>query len=266
MNKNFFKSIAFVCLFIQISSGYNLMYAQSETVSSEEEKPEKNWRHLVEIYMMFPSMSGEIGVGNLPAATVDADAGSILSKLKMGAMFYYEAHTNRWAITTDVLYMKLGQDVTPGTLINSGEVEMKQLGFEVAGLYRIIPFWEVGLGGRLNTLESVVNLERNSLEGPIPVYAKASKSWVDPIIITRLTTDINDKWLFMFRGDVGGFGIGSDLTWQLQAYAGYRFSKLFQTTIGYRIIAIDYDKGSGSDHFLYNVDTFGPVVRFGFNL
>ena len=42
----------------------------------------------------------------------------------------------------------------------------------------------------------------------------------------RLTTNSKDKWHFRFRGELGGFGIGPDLTWQLQAYAGYRFTSV----------------------------------------
>ena len=51
----------------------------------------------------------------------------------------------------------------------------------------------------------------------------------------------------------------------ISAYAGYRFCKLFQATIGYRYIRINYDKGEGIDRFLYDVDTYGPVVRLGVN-
>ena len=51
----------------------------------------------------------------------------------------------------------------------------------------------------------------------------------------------------------------------MQAYAGYRFSKLFQVTAGYRVLGMNYDKGSGEDRFLYDMDISGAVVRFGFN-
>jgi hypothetical protein len=51
----------------------------------------------------------------------------------------------------------------------------------------------------------------------------------------------------------------------MQGYAGNRFSKLFQIQGGYRIISLDYEKGSGADYFLYDIETFGPIVRFGFN-
>ena len=55
----------------------------------------------------------------------DADSGDILGRLKFGAMLYLEAYSDRWAITTILMYMKLAQDVTTDTLINSGNVVMK---------------------------------------------------------------------------------------------------------------------------------------------
>jgi len=84
-------------------------------------------------------------------------------------------------------------------------------------------------------------------------------------VIARFTTDIKDKWLFQFRGDIGGFGVGSDLTWQLHATAGYRFTKLFQMSLGYRILSTDYRVGEEPTEFLFDVNEFGPEIRFGFN-
>ncbi len=227
---------------------------------------DKKWKFLIEPYMMFPSMSGETGIRNLPSVDVDANAGDIFSKLQFGAMLYLEAQNDKWAITSDLLYMNLKQDATPSTIINSGKVTAKQLGYELAGLYRIAPFLESGMALRLNNISSEMDIIRNTLNGTESLNASLSKTWVDPVIVTRLTADINDKWLFVFRGDFGGFGVGSTFTWQLQGYAGYRFSNLFQTTIGYRIIGIDYDKGTGEDRFRYDMNTFGPNIRFGFNL
>lgn len=233
---------------------------------AQEPTNERKWKFLIEPYIMFPSMSGETGVRNLPSVDVDANAGDIFSKLQFGAMLYLEAQNDKWAITSDLLYMNLNQEATPTTVINSGEASAKQLGYELAGLYRIAPFLESGLALRLNNISSELDIIRNTVNGTESLNASLSKTWVDPVIVTRLTADINDKWLFVFRGDFGGFGIGSTFTWQVQGYAGYRFSKLFQTTIGYRVIGIDYDKGTGEDRFRYDMNTFGPNIRFGFNL
>lgn len=238
-----------------------------ETIQGVAQEPahEKKWKFLIEPYIMFPSMAGETGVRNLPSVDVDANAGDIFSKLQFGAMLYVEAQNDTWAITSDLLYMNLNQEATPTTIINSGEATAKQFGYELAGLYRIAPFLESGLALRLNNISSELDIIRNTIDGTESLNASLSKTWVDPVIVTRLTADIDDTWLFVFRGDFGGFGIGSNFTWQVQGYVGYRFSTLFQTSIGYRIIGIDYDQGTGEDRFRYDMNTFGPNVRLGFN-
>jgi len=228
---------------------------------------EKKWKFLIEPYVMFPNMTGETGVRDLPSVDVDANVSDIFSRLQFGAMLYLEAKTDKWAITSDLLFMNLKQDITPNIIINSGEATAEQLGYELAGLYRILPFLEAGVGMRLNSVNAEVNILRNTLNGGTqPLGASISNTWIDPIIITRLTHEIDNKWLFTVRGDLGGFGMGSDFTWQAQGYVGYRFSKLFQTSVGYRAIGVDYDNGSGVERFRYDMITFGPNIRFGFNL
>ena len=244
---------------IQLFTFSSLLLLSSVALSQQAEKSE--WHYLGEIYLLFPTMSGEVGVANLPRVEIDADAGNIFSHLKMGAMFYFEATNDDWALSSDLIYMKLGQDVVPNDSVTRGEMTMKQLAWELAGLKHIAPWLEVGLGGKLVSLYTGLDLD-TPME---PRSGDASKTWFDPIIIMRSQGMIRDKWILQFRGDVGGFGIGSDFSWQIQANAGYRFSKLFQTTIGYRYIGIDYDKGEHLDRFLYDVDTYGLVVRLGFN-
>jgi hypothetical protein len=162
--------------------------------------------------------------------------------------------------------MDLKQDVTPGLLLNSGTVGAKQFIWEAAGLYRLNSFLELGAGGRLNYLQTGIDIRVNSFPvGTEEITGEKNKTWYDPILIARLTADIKDKWLFQFRGDVGGFGIGSDLTWQLQGYAGYRFTKVFQLSAGYRILSTDYSSGEERTQFIFDTNEFGPVIRIGFN-
>jgi len=235
-------------------------------VAAQSADTVNKWKFQTDIYLIFPYMKGDIGIGNTVTAPVDANPGDIFSKLKMGGMLYLEAHNTKWAVTSDLIFMNLNQDIPPSKFWDNGTAGAKQLVWEPAGFYRLLPFLEIGAGGRLNNLQASIDGRRNAFPaGTYEVSESASKTWFDPILITRLTADIKDKWLFQFRGDLGGFGIGSDFTWQLQGYAGYRFSKLFQLTAGYRILSMDYDKGTDSERFIYNVDLFGPVIRFGFN-
>jgi hypothetical protein len=235
------------------------------SVSAQNTEPGKRWNFLTEVYMLFPNMEGETGVGNTITVPVNANTGDIFNILKLGGMIYLEAHTNKWAITSDFVFMNLEKEVTPTILIRNGSVGVDQYIWEAAGLYRINSFLEVGAGGRLNHLAAEVGGERNVFPGSSEEFSGyQSKTFYDPVLITRLSTDIKDKWLFQFRGDLGGLGVGSDFTWQVQAYGGYRFSKFFQLTAGYRILDINYDKGTNSQRFIFNMSEFGPVIRAGF--
>jgi hypothetical protein len=237
-------------------------WLSSQHTALAQESSAKKWHYLGDLYMMFPNMKGETTVANLPEVEVDADEAAILGNLKFGAMFYLEATNDDWAISSDFIYMKLSQGLETTRLIQSGSVTMEELAWEVDGLKRVTPWLEAGLGGRLVSLNVGIDAT-GALE---EVHSgSASKTWYDPVVVMRTQGTIKDKWLLQFRGDVGGFGVGSDFSWQIQANAGYRFSKLFQTTIGYRYIGIDYDKGEGAERFLYNIDTYGWVVHFGFN-
>ncbi|HEX6193499.1 MAG TPA: hypothetical protein VFZ42_14095 [Chitinophagaceae bacterium] len=223
------------------------------------------WKFLLEPYLMFANMKGTIGLGNLPNSEVDKDASEIFENLKFGAMIYFEAYSPKWALSSDMLYMKLGADIAPNNIINSGKAEAKQLGWEIALLRRILPFLEAGIGLQLNSIKSELRLNINTLSGPQDHSREISETWLDPMIIARVKLPITKKLLLQVRPSIGGFGIGSDLAWQIQANATYRFSQLFQLSLGYRVIDIDYETGDGSDRFLYDMNTYGPVIRFGFN-
>ncbi len=223
------------------------------------------WHYLVEPYLMFPNMRGTVGVGNLPNSDVDESPSDVFSHLQLGAMLYAEAHNGTWAFTSDFSYMKLGESVEPTPLIGYGRVTLKQLGWELAALYRLSPYVEAGLGAQLNSVQSELNLSINLPVGSVSRDDKMTQTWVDPALILRLTWPLTRQWYLQGRFNIAGFGAVSQFAYQVQLYAGYRFSELCSVSFGYRVIGDEYETGSGADRFLYHVTTFGPVIRFGFN-
>jgi hypothetical protein len=222
------------------------------------------WHYLLQPYVMFPNLNGEIGVGNLPTASVDENPSDIFGQLQAGAMLYAEAKHDCWAVSSDFLYMKLGADVAGGAVISSGEVEVKQLGWEVDVLRDVLPWLEVGIGAQLNQIESDVKVVVNTPSGPESQTDKLSQTWLDPTIVARAKSSFAENWFVRPRVNIGGFGVGSDFSWQVQVDVGYHVSQLMILTLGYRAIGIDYDHGSGQDRFLYDLTTFGPVLKVGF--
>ena len=229
--------------------------------------PDGQWHYLVQPYLMFPNMKGDTGIANLPLISVDEDPQDIFDNLQMGAMLYAEARNDTWTFSTDVLYMNLGSDMStnePG-LINEVDVDVSQVGWEIAAMRRLTPWFELGLGVTYNQVDVDVEITVALPGPPSQLSGGLEEDWIDPTIVARATWPINDKWFFQARSNIGGFGVGSDLMWQLQADFSYRPSDKWFLTFGYRVIDIDYDQGSGLDRFVYDMQTFGPTAKVGFN-
>ena len=62
------------------------------------------------------------------------------------------------------------------------------------------------------------------------------------------------------RGDVGGFGVGSDFAWQAFPYLGWQFAQWGSLQAGYRWVDMDYETGSGANRFKYDMLYRGPQV------
>jgi hypothetical protein len=234
-------------------------------VADAQSSDSSQWHFIVEPYLMLANIHGTTGLGTLPDASVDESPSDIFKHVQFGAMLYAEAHNDRWAISSDLMYMNLAEDTPVNALITYGRVDLKQLGWELALLHRFSPWLEAGAGTQLNNIESDVRLSFNTPRGVVSRAQGLTETWVDPMIIARATFPLAEKWTLILRTNVGGFGIVSEFAWQAQLYAAYHISNGSTFSFGYRAIGDDYRTGSGDNRFVYDVITFGPVVRFAFS-
>ena len=227
----------------------------------------KKYYVFLEAYLFTPAMSGNLDIGQLPKTFICIPASDVISHLKFGAMLYAEVHNDKFAYTSDIMYASIGQDVSLKNGVISGDATVKQFWWEAEGLYKVQPWFEVGVGARINSIENGLNINFNGPGGSSNKNVVRKETWVDPLIVTRLKGVINDKWMLQLRADIGGFGIGSQLAWQLQPDVYFRVSKLFQLGLGYRILSTDYH--TGTEHtdswFLFDLEEYGPQLRLGFN-
>jgi hypothetical protein len=106
---------------------------------------------------------------------------------------------------------------------------------------------------RLRKSEKDLSKAINGKLNTLPTSASADKDWVDPIVGVRAQWNINDKWFLAGKSDIGGFGVGSQLAWTLEATVGYNFTDKVSAELGYRYLHTDYD----SDSILYDVAQAG---------
>ncbi len=101
--------------------------------------------------------------------------------------------------------------------------------------------------------ENLATAINKQLVNKVPTQATADKDWWDPIVGVRAQWNINDRFFLAGKSDIGGFGVGSDLAWTLQATAGYNFTENVSAELGYRYLQTDYSEGS----FTYDIAQAG---------
>jgi hypothetical protein len=100
----------------------------------------------------------------------------------------------------------------------------------------------------------------NKIEDATPTYAAGDQYWFDPIIGLRGQVNFT-RWLYLAaQGDVGGFGAGSQIAWNVQAAFGINFSRNVFAELGYRYMYVDYENNG----FLYNMNSYGLYSSVGF--
>ncbi len=88
------------------------------------------------------------------------------------------------------------------------------------------------------------------------IAAAPGSDFVDPIIAVRGSAPLSDRWSLLGYIDVGGFGAGSDLTWQAAVTANYQATEALYLSIGWRHLYVDYsDNGT-----LFEGAMTGPVI------
>lgn len=100
----------------------------------------------------------------------------------------------------------------------------------------------------------------SNIEEALPTQGSGEAWWVDPIIGLRGQVNFT-RWLYLTaQADVGGFGAGSQITWNVIGALGVNFTRNVFAELGYRYMYVDYTSGS----FLYQMSSYGIYSSLGF--
>ena len=220
----------------------------------------EGWRHTILVYGLAAGLSGETAVRGLEA-DVDVGFSEVLEDLEAGGMAAYRAESKRWAVMANVIYMGLGATKDAGASVTF-DVDIDQWLLEVDGSWRYSDRLEFLAGLRFASIDVAVESRHPTLG---TAEQDGSESWVDPVVGARVQIPIGKSWSFTGRGDIGGFGVGSDLTWQAVAQFQWRLGETLGLSLGYLAIYADYEDGDGSDLFRYDVTSQGPFAGMMFS-
>jgi len=221
------------------------------------------WRQTVVIYGMGAAIDGEAQVGDLEVP-VDVSISDLFDALEFGAMAAYRAENGTWSFTADATYMGLGGTGKTERGFVKGDVDIDQATLMLTGGRKWTDNLEALVSLAYFDLSSDLKLTTtNPLNGTVTVRtAGTDASWVDPMLGLAYSAPFHDDWRFALRGDVGGFGIGSDLSYQLLATARWQSSGSLGVVFGYRLIGFDYEDGNrGSRGYQrYDLTEQGPLI------
>ena len=117
---------------------------------------------------------------------------------------------------------------------------------------------------RTKTLERTVDIE---FERALANANSGDMEWVDPFVGARIRHQFGGGEMLTLVADVGGFGAGSDFSWQTIATFAFDvncFGTPINTVVGYRALAVDYsENGAFGDNGMDLIE-HGPIV--GLNL
>lgn len=178
-----------------------------------------------------------------------------------GIMGAVELRTGPWSVYADGLYVdyrgstrdleglttEVSIDATVVALAVGRQIGRWRLGergaFELAGY----------AGARLASV--ALDVETQAVGG-----GEASRTWVDPIVGLRASAGWDEVLALSLAGDVGGFGVASDLVWQATGALHWWPWRAFGLAAGYRVLDYDFDDEDPGDTLRFDVQLRGPFV------
>ena len=198
----------------------------------------------VPFYLWFSGLKGNLGAeGNV--VPVDATFSDIFSQLNIGFMSVLDVRRKRFGVLTDLVFISLSSDqkATPvgGTAYSGFTANAKTFWVDPEIYYRALEKEKFSAdavaGVRLWHLNNSLDL----FPGTLPaVTVGQTQSWADPVLGARFRLNLNEGWFVSLKGDAGGFGVGSQLTWQVYTGVGKQFKERYSLLLGYRYMDVDY--------------------------
>jgi hypothetical protein len=264
------------------------------TVASTEAVPPGGWEVRVTPYGWLTGINGTITANGRSASTsasfIDLVQDSDELIPFMGA---WSVGKDRFSIFGDLFYSKIGfsgertKQVNPvagleisvkgkatlTTTLTIAQVaaayDIIQQGGTTLGVYVGARYWNATADLNLK-ITGDVNLTNLGLKrkGKYAVATTGDMEWVDPLVGFRVEQEITPVDQLMLLADIGGFGVGSEFSWQV--FGGYSHvwqisrSTKMALDLGYRILSVDYEEGSGTSQRGLDLTLHGPLAGLSF--
>jgi hypothetical protein len=228
------------------------------------------WWFRLAPYLWTVNIKGDNTVGPV-TVPLDVKFGDIFSTMKFAGSLHFEAGKDRWVGVFDIAYIKIGEDVEIpdpiSMVLQKANYDFTIFTWELLGTYRFTK-------SRSKSLEGLAGIRFTQQKMELTITAPMqdriggfTETWVDPVIGIRYISDISPKWYYTLRGDIGGFGIGADFTWNIAGNIIWRVSRVVDVSLGAKYLDVDYknDKTGTAEFFAFDGYQAGILLGAIFN-
>lgn len=220
----------------------------------------QGYQNSVTLYGLIPWVNTEVTGSGGNSAESSVTPSDIIDALDFTFMVAGESRFGKVSFLYDTLYTDLSEKgALGGPFAGSAKLDVEML-LATAALGYVLHEGNgtllQGYGGvRLVDVSTDVRLAGG---GPVGAGfdAKVNDSWVDPIIGLRGRMALSEKVSVGGFASIGGFGVGSDLSFDIFGGLEYAFSERFSANAGFRYMSFDYE-GDNAD---LDLEMYGPVV------
>jgi hypothetical protein len=264
--------------------------------------PADKWQFSFTPYGWMINVNGDVTARG-HTADINEDFFQIVEKSDslLAWMSFFEARRGRFSFFTDLVWMDLGVPghfqikKSPLGRFDRATLDIRgkaQVDYEStiiqSGITYEIARWQGAAPGRYTALDLLgsarywnqevdvslhltgtltVDFEKLGLKfqksRSVAVARSNDLEWVDPVVGARLRHQMAPGKELRLEGDVGGFGAGSDFSWQVVGTYGFDvncFGKPLHTVIGYRALAVDYSETGRHGKDGLDFVQHGPVM------
>jgi opacity protein-like surface antigen len=229
----------------------------------------EDWSNTLTPYLWGSSVYGTMAIGTERGPLgggVDLSSGDVFSHLKIGGMLDYRGQNDHWAVIADAMYAHLtasgSKPIGQFALNVEGGEKLTVIETDVG--YRVTPQLLAFAGIRYTNVSMDITANATGPVNSPTGSAERSQNWVDPVVGLSADFPLAERWSVRLRGDVGGFGVGAKFAWQGLGVVSWQATKLIQVVGGYRYLREEYESGSGTDYFRYDIAMSGPALGVSF--
>ena len=210
--------------------------AQANTATDDD------WHVSVSPYLWLTGVRGVAGVDQR-TVSVHASPADLLSNFRFGLMGTTVVSRKRFVAPIDVIWARLGDEkALPPTNLAVTSADFKanlfiltpSIGYRTIDHEKIkidaltgFRYWYLGETLAFNPSNLNLNFHR-------------SQNWVDPLVGGRIELPLSPKVTVHILGDVGGWGAGSQLDYQIAGILSYKWRLKWTLQAGWRYLDVNY--------------------------